>query len=438
MRIVQCGSRTAEAAITRIERGREHSGRTAEGIARRVIDGVRRHGDEEVSRILARFDKVEIAPSAIWTTPETREIGRPMADAIELAIERIERFHSQQTPHTYRESSGGTEMIHRVRPLRRVGVYAPGGRAVYLSTLIMCAVPARLAGVKELVVATPPAAADRDEFHYACSRLGFSEIYRAGGPAGIAAMALGTSTLRRVDKIVGPGNAYVTAAKKLLVGKVGIDMLAGPTELVLIADDEASPRLVAADLLAQAEHGADSSVICIAFSRTMAREIAAAVERRLQQVPPSSAAHESLSHSGLIAIARSPMEAVALANRIAPEHLSLHWNEADRWLDRLDNSGAIFVGPGTPVAAGDYIAGPNHVLPTGGTARFASPLGVYDFVKRSNIMRLSPAELREISRAGETIARFEGLPLHAESLALRAGNAEKDEPGPGAAGEVSS
>lgn len=418
MKIVQAPSRGADAAVARIERLRERSERAAEAVARGVIRQMRRHGDAAASRIVERFDHVTIAPAEIRVTPQRCAVNPALSDAIDLAIDRIERFHRGQIPYDYRLSGGGTEMLHRVRPLRRVGIYAPGGSAVYLSTLIMCAVPARLAGVEDLVVATTPAAAAQPEFLDCCSRLGVTEIYRAGGPAGIAAMALGTQTLRRVDKIVGPGNSYVTAAKKLLVGKVGIDMLAGPTELVLIAGDDASIELVAADLLAQAEHGADSVVVCITFSARAARDVAAEVERQLA-ASGSVTARQCVEGNGVIVNARTAEDAVALANRIAPEHLSLHWSDARIWLDRLDNCGAIFVGASTPVAAGDYIAGPNHVLPTGGTARFTSPLGVYDFVKRSNIVELSAEESSAIAPSGGSIAEFEGLPLHARSLALR-------------------
>ena len=233
-------------------------------------------------------------------------------------------------------------------------------------------------------------------------------------------MALGTATLERVDKIVGPGNAYVTVAKKLLVGRVGIDMLAGPTELVLIADDAADAKLVAADLLAQAEHGADSVVVCVTFNNKAAKRIATEVEVQLAAAA-SPTARACTDRNGLIIVAQSEDDAVSIANRIAPEHLSLHWSNAQRWLDSLENCGAIFIGARSPVAAGDYIAGPNHVLPTGGTARFTSPLGVYDFVKRSNVIELSASESQEIAGAGAFLARFEGLPLHAGSLDLREG-----------------
>lgn len=413
MKIVKAPGGAADAAIRRIEGNRSRVERTAEVAARRAISRVRIEGDAAASRYVAEFDGVTIAPSSLLITP--RRSPSSLDSAIELAIARVDRFHRAQLPAGYTLDG----MTHRVRPLRRAGIYVPGGSAVYISTLIMCAVPARIAGVEELVVATTPAAASQRELLDCCARLGVKEIYRAGGPAGIAAMALGTQTLRRVDKIVGPGNAYVTAAKKQLIGEVGIDMIAGPTELVLIADDEADVSLVAADLLAQAEHGRESAVICITFSRNASNAISAEVDRQLAS--GDRAAQPSIERSSVILEVKSAQDAVDLANRIAPEHLSLHWRDAGAWLDRLDNCGAIFAGAANPVAAGDYIAGPNHVLPTAGTARFTSPLGVYDFVKRSNVIALSDSQTREIAAAGAALARFEGLPRHARSLELRKG-----------------
>jgi histidinol dehydrogenase len=358
-------------------------------VAGDMIAGVRARGDAFVREQVERFDGVTI--DDVLITPREVSIDPAMRDAIELAIERIEAFHTPQLPQSYRWNS----IEHRVRPLRRVGIYVPGGRAVYLSTLIMCAVPARIAGVRELVVITTPSASSRDELHYACSRLGISAIYQCGGAAGIAAAALGTESLDRVDKIVGPGNQYVTAAKAQLVGTVGIDMTAGPTELVVIADESSNVELVQADLDAQAEHGADSAVICISIGCSL--DVRATLNFSVASVD----------------------DAIALADRIAPEHVSIHARGAAEIAERLENCGAIFCGAFSPVAAGDYVAGANHVLPTGGSARFFSPLGVYDFVKRSNVIALSAEELAEISEAGERIAAFEGLPKHAASIAVR-------------------
>jgi histidinol dehydrogenase len=360
-------------------------------VADEMIAGVRANGDVFVAEQIARFDGVSIAPDEIAIKPRAVTIDREMAAAIDLAIERVESFHRPQMPQSYRWN--GVE--HRIRPLRRVGCYIPGGRAVYLSTLIMTAVPARIAGVPEIVVATTPAAASRDELHYVCNRLGIETIYRCGGAAGVAALALGTKSIERVDKIVGPGNSYVTAAKMRLIGEVGIDMTAGPTELVVIADETSDVSFVQADLDAQQEHGADSVVTCISIGKPL----------------------DVRATRNLVASTRE--EAIAIANRIAPEHLSIQTRDPQQLADLAENCGAIFCGPFSPVAAGDYVAGPNHVLPTSGSARFFSVLGVYDFIKRANVITLTAEELAAIGPSGELIAKFEGLPAHAASIEKR-------------------
>jgi histidinol dehydrogenase len=394
------GSPEAEAALRAIEARRTQSNAVALRVADEAIAGVRARGDAYVAEQIARFDGVTIAPDEILIAPRDVTIDDDTAAAIDEAIERVEDFHRAQLPLGYRWQRGGSDVEHRVRPLARAGLYVPGGRAVYLSTLIMTAVPARLAGVRELVAATTPAAASRDELHYVCNRLGVTAIYRSGGAAAIAAMALGTRTLPRVDKIAGPGNAYVTAAKARLVGAVGIDMTAGPTELIVIADDTADAALVIADLLAQAEHGDDSEVILLTTCRPLA-----------DQMPPRAVTF----------VVQSLDDAVAIADRIAPEHLSIHARDAAALAEKAQNCGAIFCGPFAAPAAGDYAIGPNHVLPTNGSARFFSPLGVYDFVKRANVITLTAAELEAIAPAAERLARLEGLPAHAASIAARRG-----------------
>ncbi|HYO75285.1 MAG TPA: histidinol dehydrogenase [Thermoanaerobaculia bacterium] len=396
MQWFRVSSPEAEAALRSLEERRNASNENAFRVADEMIAGVRSRGDAYVAEQIARFDNVQLAPDAIAIEPRRVTIDRELANALDLAIARVEAFHRQQLPQSY-EWEGVT---HRVRPLRRAGLYVPGGRAVYVSTLIMSAVPARIAGVPELVVATTPAAADRDELHYVCNRLGITELYRCGGAAGIAALALGTESLGRVDKIAGPGNAYVTAAKARLMGEVGIDMTAGPTELIVIADETANAALVQADLDAQQEHGPDSAVICIS--------VGAPLDVR----------------ATLNLVADSMEEAIALSDRIAPELLSSHARDASSIADRAQNAGAIYAGAFSAPAAGDYAIGSNHVLPTAGSARFFSPLGVYDFVKRSNVVMLSEEKLADIAGAAARIARFEGLPKHAESIeARRAGEA---------------
>jgi histidinol dehydrogenase len=394
MRTFNANTPEADAALRAILDRRSATNENALRVADEMIAGVRARGDAYVSEVIAKFDGVTIEPDSIRIAPRDVTISSEMQAAIDLAIDRVEAFHRPQLPQSY--TLGNLE--HRVRPIRRVGVYVPGGRAVYLSTLIMTAVPARIAGVEEIVCITTSSAADRDELHYVCNRLGVSEIYRSGGAAGIAAAAIGTQSLARVDKIVGPGNAYVTAAKMRLVGEVGIDMTAGPTELVVIADESADARFVIADLLAQAEHGSDSEVILLTTSQTLAAQM------------PDRA---------LTFVVASLDEAVVIADRIAPEHLSIQTRDAASIGARVQNCGAIFCGPFAPPAAGDYVAGTNHVLPTAGSARFFSPLGVYDFVKRSNVIYISAEELAAISDAGERIATFEGLPAHAASMAIR-------------------
>ncbi|HYR27431.1 MAG TPA: histidinol dehydrogenase [Thermoanaerobaculia bacterium] len=396
----KAASPEADAALRELETRRAAANEQAFTVADAMIAGVRARGDAFVREQIARFDGVTIDDIAI--TPRDVTIDRELAEALDVAIERVEAFHRPQLPQSY-EWQGIT---HRVRPLRRVGVYVPGGRAVYISTLIMCAVPARLAGVEEIVVATTPAAANADALHYVCNRLGIRTIYRAGGAAAIAALALGTESLPRVDKIAGPGNAYVTAAKARLVGEVGIDMTAGPTELIVIADETADAAFVQADLDAQQEHGPDSAVICICVGKVL--DVRAT----------------------LTLIADSIEEAVAISDRIAPEHLSIHARDAAAIAAIAQNAGAIYCGSFAPPAAGDYVLGSNHVLPTAGSARFFSPLGVYDFVKRTNVITLTEDALADVGPAAARIARFEGLPQHAQSIEARGGQAILPVPDP--------
>jgi histidinol dehydrogenase len=398
MRTYRSNSPEAEEALRGIIARRNATNENALRVADEMIAGVRATGDMFVAAQVAKFDRVTLEPSKIRIAPRDVVIGADIAEAIDSAIARVEAFHRAQLPQSYTWRDGSSTVTHRVRALRRVGCYVPGGRAVYISTLIMTAVPARIAGVEEIVCITTPAAADRAELQYVCNRLGIREIYRCGGAAGVAAAALGTETLERVDKVVGPGNSYVTAAKMRLIGEVGIDMTAGPTELIVIADESADAQLVIADLLAQAEHGPDSEVILLTTSRALA---------------------EQMPERAITFVVSSLDEAVAIADRIAPEHLAIHAAEPQRIALQAQNCGAIYCGAASPPAAGDYIIGSNHVLPTAGSARFFSPLGVYDFVKRSNVITLTIEDLLTIAPKGELIAQFEGLPNHAKSMSAR-------------------
>jgi histidinol dehydrogenase len=419
MRILKYNSPQATRWLRHLQVRREEN--AAEGMvaAEEVIAEVKKEGDRAVSRSIRRFDRASLRPNDILVRPKRGTLDGALSEAIDFAIERVRQFHERQKLEGYSVSLNGSKFTHRVRPLRRVGVYVPGGKALYLSTLIMCAVPAKVAGVPEIVVATPPNLAKTPELLEICSRLGVTEIYRAGGPAAIAAMALGTQSLRRVDKIVGPGNRYVTAAKKLLHGDVGIDMTAGPTEIVVIADDSANPEWVAADMIAQVEHGEDSSALCLTTSQEVAKQVEAAAMRLVRGPWKSTAIERLIDRNGGVMVMKTRKDIVRFVNELGPEHVEIHAKDGERLADEIDNCGAIFVGPYAAVAAGDYVAGPNHVLPTAGSARFFSPLGVYDFYRRSNILAISERDLEEIGPRGRLFAEVEGLPLHGASLEIR-------------------
>src|SRR6185312_14358559 len=316
----------------------------------------------------------------------TAEVRR----AIERAADRIARFHAPQRVEGYRFEEGGARLELRVQPLERVGLYVPGGSARYPSSVLMTAVPARIAGVHEIVMVTPgPSAVTL----YAAKVAGVHRVFVIGGAQAVAALAFGTESVPRVDKIVGPGNAWVAEAKRQLFGQVDIDAVAGPSEILVIADDAADPALVAADLLSQAEHDVAAYAVLLATSGKLAEATARAVDEQLATLPRKEIAAESIRRHGVALVMRTLDDALKFAERYAPEHLELMVRDADDVAHRVMNAGAIFVGTHTPEAAGDYLAGPNHVLPTGGTARYAAPLGVYDFVKRTSVLRWDDAAL---------------------------------------------
>jgi histidinol dehydrogenase len=321
----------------------------------------------------------------------------------------------------------------KVAPLDRVGVYVPGGKASYPSTVVMNAVPALVAGVQEIIAVVPPQGAT-DIVLAACALSGVTRVFRIGGAQAIAALAYGTRTIPRVDKIVGPGSRWVAEAKRQVVGRVGIDMIAGPTEILIIADSTARPERVAADMIAQAEHDEDATSWCVTTDPDLAEALPAALERALAQAPRAEIARAALERNGLIVLAGSMRDAIEVANRRAPEHLQLAADGAERIAGSIRNAGAIFLGDDTPEPVGDYIAGPSHVLPTAGTARYASPLGVYDFVKRTSIIRYTPERLRQEADAIIALAEAEGLYGHAEAVRVRVGG-EAGRRGSGEAGK---
>jgi len=392
-----------------------------------ILEAVRRRGDEALLELTARFDR--------WTPRDAGELQVPLAqaraalqslppaqrDALSLAAERIRTYHERQRQESWRVAeSDGTVLGQQVTPLDRVGLYVPGGKAAYPSSVLMSAVAAKVAGVPELVMVTPTPGGELNGPVLAAAALaGVDRIVRVGGAQAVAALAFGTATVPAVDKIVGPGNAYVAAAKRRVFGRVGIDMVAGPSEVLVIADSSAHPDWIAMDLFAQAEHDEIAQAILLTPDARLVDAVEASMQRQLAAMPRRAIIAASLSARGALIHVRDLEEACALANRIAPEHLELAVADPEALLPRIRHAGAIFLGHHASESLGDYCAGPNHVLPTSRTARFSSPLGVYDFQKRSSVIRVSAQGARTLGRVAATLARAEGLEAHARSAELR-------------------
>ncbi len=394
-----------------------------EEAVKQIISEVRNRGDKALFDFTSKLDGVELASLEV-AGERLRNAGQQVEPklvlALRLAAERIEAFHEKQ-----RNSLGkGFSMpgvAQLMRPLERVGVYAPGGIASYPSTVLMAAIPARVAGVKEVILTTAPRAGRLvpPAVLVAADIAGVSRVFSVGGAQAIAALAYGTESIPKVDKICGPGNIFVVMAKKLVYGMVGIDGLQGPSEVFIIADDKADPEYCAADLMAQAEHDPLAQAILVTTSRRLASEVNREIERQLESLPAGATGAESLRDSGKIVVVATTEEAIELANLYAPEHLCLVVDRAATYVDRISNAGCIFVGGQSTVALGDYVAGPSHVLPTGGAARYGSPLNVVDFIKFMNLINLDAADLRELGAAAVTIARAEGFEAHARAVAKR-------------------
>ena len=392
-----------------------------------IVATVRDKGDAALLDFTERFDRVsltarELAVTAVEIEAAESAVGVTTMRALRYAAERIERFHRESAPRSWRMTDAlGSRLGQEVRPLDRVAVYVPGGRAAYPSTVLMTVIPARVAGVKEIVLVSPPSAdKSLNPAVLAAARVaGVTEAYRIGGAQAVAALAYGTETIRRVDKIVGPGNIYVALAKSQVFGDVGIDMIAGPSEVMVVADASADPEWVAADLLAQAEHDPMARAVLLTPSRALVDAVAAATERQLAGLPRREIAGAALRSHGALVLTRSLEEAVEVANLLAPEHLELQVADPDALLAQVRNAGAVFLGRYTPEVVGDYVAGPNHVLPTGGTARFASALGTEDFVKRLSVIQYAPAGLRDAGPHVAELARVEGLDGHGVAATMR-------------------
>jgi len=398
-----------------------------ETAVRAILEDVRERGDAAVLAHTERLDGVRLDAQAMRVSEAEcnaalASLDPSVREALVLAADRIGAFHARQRRESWFAEEAGTGVLGQlVRPLHRVGLYVPGGSAAYPSSVLMNAIPAKVAGVAEVVMCTPvgrersvaPAV-------LAAARLaGVREIYRIGGAQAVAAMAFGTATIPPVDKIVGPGNVYVAAAKRLVFGIVGIDMVAGPSEIVIVADETAPADWVAADLLAQAEHDAMASAVCITPRPELARSVQAEVARQLSLLPRRAIADQAVNRFGAVIVAEDLAAAVRVANAIAPEHLELM--VADPWalVPDVRHAGAVFLGRHTPEVAGDYLAGPNHVLPTGGTARFSSPLSVEDFQTRSSLLSLTPEAIRRWRKPVTRLAELEGLEAHARAISIR-------------------
>ena len=402
-----------------------------------ILEDVFRRGDEAVREYTRKFDGVDLTPgewaldSAGWQEALER-VDPVLRAALARAVDRVREYHLHQRDEGFRlESPDGSVVGMKVTPLDRVGLYVPGGKASYPSSVVMNAVPALVAGVQEIVAVVPPLGVT-DLVLAACALSGVTRIFRIGGAQAVAALAFGTATVPRVDKIVGPGNRWVAEAKRQVVGQVGIDMIAGPTEILIIADATASPARIAADLIAQAEHDEDATSWCVTTDPGVADAVPAAIEVALAAAPRAAIARASLERNGLLILVPSMRDAIEVANRRAPEHLEILADGAERIAAGVRHAGAIFLGDHTPEPVGDYLAGPSHVLPTGGTARHASALGVYDFVKRTSVIRYSPARLAGDADAIVALAEAEGLYGHAEAVRMRGvAAAPGGPPGPG-------
>jgi histidinol dehydrogenase len=415
-----------EAAFARLLGAKREDAPEVEEAVAAILADVRARGDAALIELTERFDRVRLAPDGLAFTAGEIDalVARVPAEerrALDLAAERIGAYHERQMPPDARWTDpAGATLGWRWRPVQAAGLYVPGGLASYPSSVLMNAVPAKVAGVARLAVTVPtPDGVANPLVLAACRAAGVDEVYRVGGAQAIGALAYGTETIPAVDKITGPGNAYVAAAKRRVFGRVGIDMIAGPSEILVIADATADPDWVAVDLLSQAEHDESAQAILITPDAALGRAVAEAVEARLAGLERAAIAGASWRDFGAVIVVRDLAEAAALADRIAPEHLELVVDDPEALAERISNAGAVFLGAWTPEAIGDYVGGPNHVLPTARSARFSSGLSVMDFLKRTTLARMTPGALAEIGPAAETLARAESLQAHGLSVRLR-------------------
>jgi histidinol dehydrogenase len=419
MRIVVRGSEGYDTALASLSRRGDQDLAKVEAPVRAILEDVKTRGDVALRELVMRFEHRTIM-NVVWDRSAIEQGAKELDPKIHArlveAADRIRRYHVHQIDHGFRYEEDGIVLGSRVRPVKSAGVYAPGGKARYPSSVLMAAIPAAVAGVPRIVLATPR---PTPEILAAAVIAGVTEIVDAGGAQAIAALAYGTASVKRVDKIVGPGNLYVACAKRLVFGTVDIDGIAGPSEILVVADDQADPRVVAADLLSQAEHDEEAYALLVTLGEKQAHAIAIEVERQLALLPRREIAEASIRNHALALVAGDLVEAARVADTLAAEHLSLQVREPETLLESIGAAGAAFLGDHTPEAAGDYAAGPSHVLPTGGAARFHSPLGVYDFVVRTSLVRYSKAAIHAQRGLLTELARLEGLEAHARAVEAR-------------------
>ncbi len=423
------GSHDKEGLAAKLERVRQRNVVLDADLMKQVgsiIDEVRVRGDAAIINYAEQFDGCTMQPSELRIgAEELRRIAANadanVLEALREAISNVRRFHQHERQESWEiETEYGVRLGQRITPIERVGLYVPGGTASYPSSVVMNVVPAQVAGVKRIIIATPPRALRvNSAVAAALLLLGVSEVYAVGGAQAIAALAFGTQTVPRVDKITGPGNRYVAVAKKLVFGTVGIDSIAGPSEVAIIADDTARAEFLAADLLAQAEHAEDASAILLTTSEQLAKDVAAEISRQAESLPRRAVVEKSLAQYGAIVSVNNLDEACAIVNTLAPEHLEVVTRDDEAVAAQIHHAGAIFFGSYSPEVVGDYFAGPNHVLPTAGAARFSSALGVFDFVRRTSVLRYSREALKQSAEKIAALAKAEGLDAHARSATIR-------------------
>ena len=391
-----------------------------------IIEEVRKRGDAALIEYAAQFDQVNLNASDLRVSSDTLQqsaakVDRTVLAGLREAIRNVRAFHQRQCEKSWEQTDDNQTLLgQRITPIESVGLYVPGGTAAYPSSVVMNVVPAKVAQVERIVVTTPPdTVRNNPAVAAALLELEVEEVYAVGGAQAIAALAFGTETIRPVDKITGPGNKYVAAAKKLVFGVVGIDSIAGPSEVVIVADESARADFIAADLLAQSEHGEDASAVLITTSETLAKDVVAEVVEQSSTLPRRTIVEESLSNYGAILVVADLTEACGIVNELAPEHLQLLTSDNNQFAQKIKHAGAIFLGEYSPEAVGDYFAGPNHVLPTGRTARFSSALGVYDFVKRTSLIGYSKTAMTATADTIAALAEAEGLQAHARSALIR-------------------